>query len=440
MVKQYLNKFGLAVLCSIGLLTSSVVAQANNDGGHSGGQNKERQWLGTWASAGSTTGLFDAPAVALDDQTQRHVLRLSAGGKFLRVRLSNVNGTAPLTIGAATVARSRGEDQVKARSIRTLTFNGEPNITIAPGARVFSDSVRLRVAPLADVTLSIYVPAGGANPASPVTNHVAALQTGYIGAGDQTASAEYATQSTFTSINYATGIDVAVSPYGWPPVGIVILGDSIANGDQSTLDTNNRWPNLLAQRLVNRAQGKGWQRDAGVMNLGISGNQVTKTLIGENAQARFDRDVLAQSGATHVIIHEGINDLGLPPFLDAIGVLEGSAATPESIISGLQQMIRRAHAQGLTAIGGTITPAGGFSLATYGSPETEAARQAVNQWIRTSGAFDAVVDFDAVLRDPEDPTMLRSDLTDDFLHPNDAGYQAMADAIPLRLFRNTRRW
>lgn len=437
MVKQYLNKFGLAILCSMGLLTSSIAVQANADG-RSDGKAKERQWLGTWATAGSTTGPFDAPAVLLDDQTQRHVLRLSAGGKFLRVRLSNVNGTAPLTIGAATLARSRGEDQVKARSIRTLTFNGEPSITIAPGARVFSDAVRLRVKPLADVTLSLYVPAGGASPDSPVTTHVRALQTGYIGAGDQTASAEYATDSTFTSINYATGVDVAVSPYGWPPVGIVVLGDSIANGDQSTSDTNNRWPNLLAERLTNKtagngkSNGKGWHSDAGVMNLGISGNQVTNTLIGQNAQARFDRDVLAQSGATHVIIHVGINDLGLPPLLGA------PAATPESIISGLQQMIRRAHAQGLTAIGGTISPAAGFAAPTYGSPETEAARQAVNQWIRTSGAFDAVVDFDAVLRDPDEPTMLRSDLTDDFLHPNDAGYQAMSDAVSLRLFRRSR--
>jgi lysophospholipase L1-like esterase len=442
MVKQYLNKFGLAILCSMGLLASSVAVQANADG-RSNGQANERQWLGTWATAGSTRGLFDAPTVQLDDQTQRHVLRLSAGGKFLRVRLSNVNGTTPLTIGAATLARSRGEDQVQAGSIRTLTFNGEPSITIAPGARVFSDEVRLRVNPLADVTLSLYVPAGGASPDSPITTHVAALQTGYIGAGDQTASAEYATDSTFTSINYATGVDVAVSSYGLPPVGIVVLGDSIANGDQSTLDTNNRWPNLLAERLANKANGngsgKGWHSDTGVMNLGISGNQVTKTLIGENAQARFDRDVVAQSGATHVIIHAGINDLGLPPFLNAIGVLPGAAATPESIISGLQQMIRRAHAQGLTAIGGTITPAAGFAIPTYGSPETEAARQAVNQWIRTSGAFDAVVDFDAVLRDPDEPTMLRSDLTDDFLHPNDAGYQAMADAVPLRLFQHARR-
>lgn len=441
MFKQYLNKFGLAVLCSIGLLTSSVAVQANGSShssghspGHSSSSGNERQWLGTWAAAGSTTGPFDAPAIPLDDQTQRHVLRLSAGGKFLRVRLSNVNGTAPLTIGAATLARSRGEDQVKARSIRTLTFNGSPSITIAPGARAFSDAVRLRVAPLADVTLSVYVPAGGAGPDSPITNHVRALQTGYIGAGDQTASAEYATESTLTSIYYATGVDVAVSAYGSPPVGIVVLGDSIANGDQSTPDTNNRWPNLLAQRLANKAQRRGWHSDTGVMNLGISGNQVTNTLIGDNAQARFDRDVLAQSGVTHVIIHEGINDLGLPPLLGL------AAATPESIISGLQQMIRRARAQGLTAIGATITPSNGFALPTYGSAETEAARQAVNQWIRTSGAFDAVVDFDAVLRDPDDPTMIRSDLTDDFLHPNDAGYQVMADAVPLRLFRGARRW
>lgn len=428
MIKQHLNKFGWAILWSIGLLAVDTHASNGGDAG------ANTSWLGTWAAAGSTTGPFDAPALPLDDQTQRHVLRLSAGGKFLRVRLSNVNGTAPLTIGAATLARSRGEDQIKARSLRTLTFNGESSITIAPGARVFSDAVRLRVKPLADVTLSLYIPAGGAGTDSPITNHVRALQTGYIGAGDQTAAAEYATESTITSIYYATGVDVAVSRYGWPPTGVVVLGDSIANGDESTPDTNNRWPNLLAERLARKTRGRGWGAPAGVMNLGISGNQVTNTLIGDNAQARFDRDVLTQSGATHVIIHEGINDLGLPPLLGA------PAATPESMISGLQQMARRAQAQGLKVIGGTIMPSKGFSLPTYGTDELEAARQTVNQWIRTSGVFDAVVDFDAALRDPEDPTMLRSDLTDDFLHPNDAGYRVMADRVPLWELRRARRW
>lgn len=428
MVKQYLKQFGLALLCSLGLLISSMAVQAG-DPESSGGLYKERQWLGTWAAAGSTTGPFDAPAIPLEDQTQRHVLRLSAGGKFLRVRLSNVNGTAPLTIGAATLARSSGEDRVLPWSIRTLTFNGSPSITIAPGARVFSDEVVLNVAPLADVTLSVYVPAGGANPDSPITNHVRALQTGYIGAGDQTTAAEFAAESTFTSIYYATGVDIAVEPFNPTPVGIVVLGDSIANGDESTPDTNNRWPNLLAQRFDNKVKHGSWKYPTGIMNLGISGNQVTNTLIGDNAQARFDRDVLAQSGVTHVIIHEGINDLGLPPLLGA------PAATPEAIISGLQQMIRRARTQGLKVVGATITPSNGFALPTYGSAETEAARQAVNHWIRTSGAFDMVIDFDAVLRDPDDPTMIRSYLTDDFLHPNDAGYQAMADAVTLWRFR-----
>ena len=438
---QFLRNLRYGLLLAAGLTLSAAPAFATNDGakGNSWQPNSPRQWLGTWATAGSTTGPFDAPVSPLNDQTQRHTVRLSAAGKFLRVRFSNVQGTAPLTIGAASLARPRGGENIKPRSLRKLTFGGQPSITIAPGARVFSDPVRLKVAALADLTISLYVPDGGTDVESPVTNHVRALQTGYVGSGDQTGAAEFVADSNFTSIFYLTGVDVAVSPYGWPPVGIAVMGDSIANGDESTLDANNRWPNLLAQRLVGNAQGRHWRSNAGVMNLGISGNMVTKTIIGKNAQARFDGDVLAQSGVTHVIIHQGINDFGLPPFLPPV-LGGGPAATPEAVISGLQQMIRRAKAKGLKVFGGTISPAGAFVLPTYGAPETEAARQKVNKWIRTSGEFDAVLDFDAVLRDPDDPTILRADLTADGLHPNDAGYAAMAKAIPLRLFRHSRRW
>ena len=261
---------------------------------------------------------------------------------------------------------------------------------IAPGASVVSDPVRLRTRALAELAIDAYFPAGASAAGSPVTTHVRALQTAFIGAGDQTGASSLVVDSTLTSWLWLEGVDVTARRH--LPV-IAMLGDSITNGDESTPDANNRFPDQVAERLFSR-RGHG---GAGILNLGISGNQVTNSLIGVNAQARLDRDVLAQSGVTHMVLLEGINDLGLPPLLGA------PAATSDAIIAGLGQMAARARTAGLTVIGGTITPAGGFFLPTYGSPATEAARQAVNAWVRSTDAFDAYVDFDAVLADPDDP-------------------------------------
>ena len=404
------------VIAGVVAIVMSVSMASAVAGGKYGGGYAAPDWAGSWAAAPSAPGPFDAPISALDDQTIRQVVRLSAGGRSLRVHWSNLQGTGPLTIGGVTVTRHLGDGEIAAHSLRTVTFNGAESVVIAPGASVVSDPVRLRTRPLAELAISAYFPAGASLPGSPVTTHVRALQTAYVGDGDQTDADELVVDSTLTSWLWLEGVDVATRRS--LPV-IAMLGDSITNGDESTPDANNRFPDQVAERLF-RWRG---QRGAGILNLGISGNQVTNTLIGANAQARLDRDVLAQSGVTHMVLLEGINDLGLPPLL---GV---PAATSDAIISGLAQMATRARTAGLTVIGGTITPSGGFVLPTYGSPETEAARQAVNAWIRSTDAFDAVVDFDAVLADPDNPNLMRSDLTADGLHPNDAGYDAMARAL-----------
>ncbi|MEQ8484687.1 MAG: SGNH/GDSL hydrolase family protein [Pseudomonadales bacterium] len=396
-------------------------------GAAAGGQ--EAQWVGTWATAGSTTGPFDAPVTAPNDQTIRHIARISVGGKALRVWLSNAKGTAPLTVGAVSIGVQDTGAAVQPSSLRAVTFGGAASVTIAPGAKVLSDAVNLAVADLADLAISVYLPDGATDPASPVTNHVRAIQTAYVLGGDQTGVADPFVDGTITSYFYLTGVDVTAKAA--MPV-IAVLGDSIANGDESTPDANQRWPNLLAER-IHRRGGSGLPR-AGVLNLGISGNQVTATLVGDSAQARLDRDVLTQTGVTHLIVMAGINDLGLPGLLNLIGI--PTALIPaEAVIAGYQQIIARAKARGLVVIGGTLTPSGGFPLPDYFTPAADTKRQQINDWIRSSGAFDHVIDFDAVLRDPANPALMRADLTADGLHPNDAGYQAMADAVPLKLFR-----
>jgi lysophospholipase L1-like esterase len=360
-------------------------------------------------------------------------VRVSTGGESLRVRLTNVKGTAPLTIAAASVARRASDAALQAGSLQALTFGGKASITIPPGARVLSDAVNLRVRDLDDLAISLYLPDGATEPSSPVTNHVRALQTAYVLSGDQTGNEDPLIDSTITSYFWLSGVDVTARA---PMPVVAILGDSIANGDTSTPDANQRWPNLLAERILSPQRGKpnGGLPRAGVLNLGISGNQVTSTLIGDSAQARLDRDVLTQTGVTHVIIHAGINDIGLPGLLTLLGIPTPDIST-ETIIAGYQQLIARARARGLVVIGATVTPAGGFGLPDYSTPAGEAKRQVLNAWIRDGGAFDAVIDFDALLRDPSDPTLIRGDLTNDGLHPNDAGYQVMADAVPLALFR-----
>ncbi len=398
----------------------------------------DTNWVATWATASKAKTPFDRALPTLNDVTLRQIVRVSVGGAWARVWLTNEAGTAPLRVGAATVALRSANAEIAAGSGRRLTFGGSATIVIAPGARVVSDPVRLRVGDLADLSISMYLPDNVTASGSPVTYHVRSLQTSYLASGNQTASESLPGAQTEASWFFLAGVDVL----GGERVPVIAAyGDSITDGDQmgfpnEPVDLNARYTNFLAQRLL-RSRGAGAFGRASVINLGISGNQVTATFLGENAQARLDRDAFTQTGVTHLIVIEGINDIGLPGLLTVIGI-PTPAISARTIIVGHQQIVARAHARGLKVIGGTLSPSGSSPLPGYSGAEVEAKRQAVNAWIRTSGAYDVVVDFDKLLRDPANPTVMRAALTADGLHPNSEGYRRMADAVAAALAASER--
>jgi lysophospholipase L1-like esterase len=398
------------------LLTALLLAfPAAAGGGGDGG------WISTW---GASPQVPAAP-LALSGQTVRQIAHVSLGGHWVRVRLSNAFGSTALAVSEAHLALSAGGSAIAAGSDRQLTFGGSPTTVIPPGALVVSDPVRLRVPALADLAISLYF----AGAVSATTEHSLAVQTSYVTKpGNYAGDADLPSGgSTTTSWYFVNGVEVAAE--GRSAAAVVALGDSITDGYASTVSANRRWPNVLAARL----QAHHATADLAVVDEGISGNRVLHDFIGPNALARLDRDVLAQSGARWVVVLEGINDIGIP---GAFGFPSEDVSADE-IIAGHQQLITRAHAQGLRIYGGTLTPFEGTTFPGYYSAAGEVKRQAVNHWIRTSRAYDAVIDFDAAVRDPAHPTrMLPAYDSGDHLHPNDAGYQAMADAVSLRLFRD----
>ena len=357
------------------------------------------------------------PLDSLRDQTLRMIVRTSLGGRRIRVRLYNAIGGRAVRIGAAHVAVSGGGSAIVPASDRALTFGGRPVVTLYAGQTVVSDPVSLDVQPLTDLAVSLFFPEG----TGPPTSHRFALRHGYVSrAGDQTGAREIAdTARTTESYHWLAGIDV-LAPAS---AGVVVnFGDSITDGDQSTPDSSRAWPTLLARRLQqNRAT-----RGIGVVNAGISGNR----LLGDNGSGlvRFVKDALSVPGVRWVTLLEGINDI-------TGGTRDPSAPTltADDLIAAYRQVIELAHVQGVRVIGCTITPYGGSRVHNEAG---EAIRQRVNQWIRTSGAFDAVMDFDAATRDPSSPTRFRAAAeSPDLLHPGDAGYRLMAEAIDLSLFR-----
>jgi lysophospholipase L1-like esterase len=374
------------------------------------------------------------PAVTFADQTLRQVVHLSVGGSSVRVRLSNEYGDTPLVIGEARVARrGSGGAQIAPGTDRALTFGGRGAVSVPPGAPALSDPVRVPVAAASDLVVSLYLP--GSTPAA--TLHGSSFQTGYLAAGNATRAADLAGAQQVSSWYFLSG--VSVTARGGT---VVAFGDSITDGAVTTIDANHRWPDFLAARL----RGDRHLRDLGVVNKGIGGNRLLHDgntlegtdfagigpLFGDSALTRFDRDVAAQAGARHVIVLLGINDIGQPGSTSPIS----EAVSVEDLIFGYRQLIARAHERGLRIYGGTMTPFKDTAIAGYYSPANEAKRQAVNAWIRTGGEWDGVIDFDRAVRDPADPlSMLAAYDSGDHLHPNDAGMRAMADAIPLRLFR-----
>lgn len=385
-------------------------------------------WTTSWTASPLPAGpaLGPMPATpSFSNQTIRQVLRLSVGGRRLRVRITNEYGEKPLKIGAATVSLV-GADGSLGPAV-PLTFAGQRGTIVPAGAPLLSDTASLSVGPLAQVSVSLYLP----EDTGPCTCHTVGVQDTFVsGTGDFTA-ATFVAKQTLQLRAFLSGVEVD-APGGRT---IVAFGDSITDGVGSSLNQNLRWPDQFIARLQ-ASKGRTW----GIANEGISGNRVLDGGAGDSALARFDRDVLAQAGTTHVVIFEGVNDLGISygapqgPMAERFKALQPKdKATAERLIAGYRQLIARAHAHGIKVIGATVAPYEGSS---YWSADGEAHRQAVNQWIRTSGEFDGIIDFDAVLRDPAHPARIRDGLhAGDHLHGSDAGYAAMAESIDLAMFR-----
>jgi lysophospholipase L1-like esterase len=373
-------------------------------------------WVATWgASPQRTEPANMPPAPGLAGSTLRQVVHLSLGGRALRLRFANTFGGGPLTIAAARVARSVGMDTIDTATDRALTFGGRPGITIAAGETATSDPLPFDAPALADLAISVQLTAVPPE----VTGHPGSRTTSYLQPGDATA-APVLPQAARTDHWYLlSGIDVAASDGA---AAIVALGNSITDGRGSGTNRQNRWPDELARRL----QGDPRTPRVAVVNAGIGGNAVLAGGLGPPAVERFERDVLQQPAVRWVIVLEGVNDIGGSPPARAADV-----AT--RLIAAYRDMASRARQRGLRVYGATILPFGG---SFYDAPEREAARQTVNRWIRTGGAYDAVIDLDAAMRDPANPTRLRAEADGgDHLHPNERGYRMMAEAIDLQLFQ-----
>lgn len=372
---------------------------------------EERHWVGTWGCAPQLTEPGNMPpAPGLAGNTLRQIVRTTRGGSRLRLRFSNAFGDGPLTLRAVQLALSAGAGSVAAGSGKAASFHGAASVTIPAGASVVSDPLAYELAPMADVAISIWF---GDVPGK-LTGHPGSRSTSYLVAGNA-AGAETMEDAAKTVHWYvATGIDVAAEG-----AEVVVLGDSITDGRGSTTDGNDRWTGDLARRLASGAETRG----VTVLNEGLGGNAVLKGGLGPPAVERFGRDVLGQNAPRWLIVLEGVNDIG-------------ASRSPEvaaELIAAYGHMIDEAHARGIRVYGVPILPFGG---SMYASPAHEAARQTVNDWIRTSGRFDAVIDMDAALRDPAEPAKLLAAYdTGDHLHPNAAGYQRMAAIIDLTLFR-----
>jgi lysophospholipase L1-like esterase len=399
-----------SLLLALALFTSSVCAHA------------QEKWTATWTASPQGKPQLNLPfntglPSTLSDQTVRHVVRVSLGGRRIRIVVSNAYGTAPLVIGAARVGLAGGGASIVAESGHALTFGGKASVTVPPGAPALSDPVDMEVSPLTDLSVSLYFPAS-----TPVdTFHWTGIQTAFIASGDVSAAQSFEPSATTTSRLFLSDVWVEGSSTAR---AVVAFGDSISDGFASTVDQDRRWPDLLAQRL---------RGHAAVINAGISANRLLVEGVGTNAWARFERDALSRPGVESAIVLIGINDIGgfgpvPPPALDAL-------------LTGYRQLIAQAHGRGVRIIGATLTPFENALAGTpgegYYTPEKEQVRSAVNNWIRHGREFDAVIDFDAAVRDPSQPTrLLPSYDSGDHLHPNDAGYRAMAASVDLSaLFR-----
>ena len=380
------------------------------------------QWVGTWMSAQQLVEPGNLPpAPGFADATLRQIVHVSIGGRTLRVRFSNEFGRAPLTLAAARIARPAGGSAIDPATDRALTFSGRASAAIPEGAAILSDPLEFDLPPLSNIAITIHVRGAPAD----VTGHPGSRTTSYLQAGSAVSAPALPDAVPVDHWYFPSGIEVvAPSTAG----AVVILGDSITDGRGSTTNGNDRWPDVLAKRL----QASPATAEVGVLNAGLGGNRLLRDGLGPNALARLDRDVLARPGVRWLVVLEGINDIGTAAGARAKGE---PAATADDIIAAYMQIIERARSHGIRVYGATIMPFEGFTYAGYYTADAEADRQRVNSWIRTSGRFDGVIDFDAATRDGANPLRLSPAVDGgDHLHPSAAGYRIMGEAIDLKLF------
>ncbi|MGI5158454.1 SGNH/GDSL hydrolase family protein [Microbispora sp. CA-102843] len=395
--------------------------------------DEDGHWVATWTAmpqAAEPDNMPPAPFtghdVVLADATLRQTVRVSVGGRQMRLRFSNAFGGAALPITKVTVALpgggQAGVSAIQPGSVRAVTFHGRSSTTIPAGAQAVSDPLNFAVAPRSNLTVTVYLADGQRS--TGITSHPGSRTTSYLLAGDHADAADLPGATSVDHWYFLSGLEVWSKP---SVAAVAVVGDSLTDGRGSTTNGNNRWPD----RLLDRLQAQHATSGVAVVNQAAGGNRVLNDGLGPSVLARLDRDVLAHSGVTWQILFEGVNDIGA-----AEASPTAQKQVTDDLVDAYDQIITRAHARGIRVYGATLTPFGGNT--SYDDPQgyREAARQAVNQWIRTSRRFDAVIDFDRAARDPANPRQLLAAYdVGDHLHLNPTGYQALADAVPAHLFR-----
>ncbi|MET7856898.1 SGNH/GDSL hydrolase family protein [Streptomyces sp. NPDC005318] len=434
---------GLAVTVALAatVATASAVGAVDTEGARSASglvvdakaQQAKKHWVNTWTSMPQLTEPSNMPPApftqdnrVLADSTLRQTVHMSVGGEQMRLRFSNAFGGAALPITAVSVALPvdgrAGASAIQPKTSRKVTFHGRSSAVIPVGSQIVSDPLDFGLKPGSNLSVTIYLADGQAS--NSITSHPGSRTTSYMQTGNHVEDADLTGAASAAHWYFLSGIEV------WSPASTsaaVMLGDSLTDGRGSTTDTNNRWPDQLLTRLQSRPDTAG----TAILNQAAGGNRVLNDGLGPNALSRVDRDVLAQSGVDWLLVFEGVNDIGTAEASEA-----AQKQTADDLIAAYDQIIVRAHTQGIRVYGATLTPLGGNTA--YDDPDgyREKARQTVNEWIRTSGRFDAVVDFDRAARDPQKPLQILPAFDDgDHLHLNPAGYKALADAVPAHLFR-----
>ena len=419
------------VLTAAALTTSFLVGAADQDPSPAASTGKA--WVNTWTSMPQLTEPHNMPPppftgtdVVLADSTLRQTVRTSVGGRQLRLRVSNAFGGTALPVTAVTVALpaggQAGVSAIRPGTSRPVTFNGRASVVVPVGAQMVSDPVAFDLAPRSILTVTMYLADGQAS--TNITSHPGSRTTSHLLRGNHVAAEDLPGSTPTDHWYFLSGVEVLA---GGGTAAAVMLGDSLTDGRGSTTNQNNRWPD----RLLDRLQVDHRTADIAILNQAAGGNRVLNDGLGPNALARLDRDVLAQSGVEWLVVFEGVNDIGT-----AAATETAQKQVADDLIAAYEQIVVRAHAKGIRVYGATLLPFGGNTGYDDPAGHREAARGLVNDWIRTSHVFDAVIDFDLVTRDPAAPRQLRAEFDDgDHLHLNPTGYQALADAVPARLFR-----